>query len=545
MSALTRNGPRHRLQGMAVHSSHSATRARRRRAMPSRALGMRSRGRIPARSRGVALVIVLWITVSAGDDRARHGTGLPDRVDAGAQPAGAGQGARAWPTARSSARCTSICGRRSRKRSGFPNGAVHGWDEDGVKLAASIAYESGRIDLNFAREPLLKGLLMSAAGLKFEDAERHRRRDHGLARSRRLSSVRRGAEASDYKAAGRNYVPANANFETIEEVQRVLGMTPEIYAKIADLITVHSRQPGIDPAGASRGVLLAIPSLTPEIVDDYIARREDARSLNQPAPPLSQAVGYVSIGAAGFHVNGDRPHAGRRNVRPRRRRVSQPAIRSVRCSTSRGAKGRRWSYPAARTEVPPPTPGLPNRPRDETLTMATLEGLSPGDQVRRFWRWWTGELVALHSGRTSQLGPPAFGRCRWSCSEKGGFGIYRYDGKTWKRIAHGTGRLRAESLAKALAVAAALGADRSFRGRAAAGAVPVQDARHPAGRGGKPPQRAAVRARPAHAVQGRRGRIRLRGHRSQRALSASWSSGWSSRKSRRSPTRCRARRRRR
>jgi general secretion pathway protein K len=184
----------------------------------------------------------------------------------------------------------------------FPNGAVHGWEEDGAKLAVSLAYESGRIDMNVAREPLLKGLFMSAAGLQAEDAQRlvdcvMDWRDSDDAK--RLN----GAEAAEYRAAGRNYVPANSNFETIEEVQRVLGMTPEIYAKIADLITVHSRQPGIDPNGAMRGVLMSIPNMTAEIVDAFIQQREATRAAGQPAPPLPQAVGYVSIGTAGIHIN--------------------------------------------------------------------------------------------------------------------------------------------------------------------------------------------------------------------------------------------------
>jgi len=184
----------------------------------------------------------------------------------------------------------------------FPNGAVHGWEEDGVRYAVSLAWESGRIDVNVAREPLLKGLFMSAGGLPAEDTNRV---VDAILDWRDPDDAKRlnGAEAADYKAAGRNYVPANANFETIEEVQRVLGLTPEIYAKIADLITVHSRQPGIDPNGASRGVLLSIPNMTPEIVDAFIAQREIARASGQPAPPLPQAVGYVSIGTAGFHVN--------------------------------------------------------------------------------------------------------------------------------------------------------------------------------------------------------------------------------------------------
>lgn len=184
----------------------------------------------------------------------------------------------------------------------FPNAVVHGWEEDGAKLAVSLAYESGRIDMNFAREPLLRGLFTSAAGLKPDEV------DHlvdAIQDWRDPDDAKRtnGAEAADYKAAGRNYVPANTYFETTEELQRVLGMTPEIYAKIADLITVHSRQPGIDPIGASRAVLLAIPTLTPEVVDDYIQQREWARFNNQPLPPLPLAVGYTSAGASGFHVN--------------------------------------------------------------------------------------------------------------------------------------------------------------------------------------------------------------------------------------------------
>ena len=38
-----------------------------------------------------------------------------------------------------------------------------------------------------------------------------------------------GAEAADYQAAGSPYLPANALFETVPELQRVLGMTPALY----------------------------------------------------------------------------------------------------------------------------------------------------------------------------------------------------------------------------------------------------------------------------------------------------------------------------
>jgi general secretion pathway protein K len=258
-------------------------------------------GRGSARQRGIALVIVLWITILLAtialgmSQDSRTQTLLTRNQIAMAK-------ARALADGAVERAMYEQLMPPSPEKVWFPNGAVHSWEEDGAKLAVSLAYESGRIDMNVAREPLLKGLLTSSAGLKPEDADRL---VDAIMDWRDPDDAKRlnGAEAPEYRAAGRNYVPANANFETIEELQRVLGMTPEIYAKIADLITVHSRQPGIDPASASRSVLLAIPNITPEIIDAFIQQRDLARATNQPVPPLRQAVGYVSMGTSGFHVN--------------------------------------------------------------------------------------------------------------------------------------------------------------------------------------------------------------------------------------------------
>jgi general secretion pathway protein K len=258
-------------------------------------------GRGPRRQHGIALVLVLWITIllatiavgMSQDSRTQTLLTRNQLALAKARALADGAVERAMYEHLRPPFPDKVW---------FPNGAVHGWEEDGARFAVSLAYESGRIDINAAREPFLKGLFYSAAGLKSEEVDRL---VDAIMDWKDPDDAKRlhGAEAPEYRAAGRNYVPANANFETIEELQRVLGMTPDIYAKIADLITVHSRQPGIDPAGASRSVLLSIPNITAEVVDTYIQQRELARANNQPAPPLPQAVGYTSIGAAGFHVN--------------------------------------------------------------------------------------------------------------------------------------------------------------------------------------------------------------------------------------------------
>src|SRR5207247_3646980 len=94
--------------------------------------------------------------------------------------------------------------------------------------------------------------------------------------------------------SGLTYIPANAPFQTIEEIQLVLGMRPEIYRRIAPSITVFSRQAGVNPLLASREVLLAIPGMTTEAVDQYVAQREAARAAGQPLPPFAQAGSFTA-----------------------------------------------------------------------------------------------------------------------------------------------------------------------------------------------------------------------------------------------------------
>ena len=152
--------------------------------------------------------------------------------------------------------------------------------------------ESGKIDINAASDPLLKGLLQTAGGL---DSDTANKLVDIIGDWKDADDLRRpnGAEASDYQAAGLPYKPANAPFEAVAELQRVLGMTPALYSKLADSLTVHTRMAGVNPAYASRTVLLALPGATPEIVDTYLAQRRDALAAKlQPPPfPLGGGVG--------------------------------------------------------------------------------------------------------------------------------------------------------------------------------------------------------------------------------------------------------------
>jgi general secretion pathway protein K len=170
------------------------------------------------------------------------------------------------------------------------NGAVHEWSFDGLPVRVEVGDESGKIDINTAAEPLLRGLLQ-VAGATEEDAASL---VDAILDWRDVDSLKRvhGAEDADYRAAGLTYGPGNAQFQAIEELQLVLGMPPHIYRRIAPFITVFSRQPGVSSELAPREVLLAIPGVTSDIADAYIAQRDAARASGQPVPQMREAAAF-------------------------------------------------------------------------------------------------------------------------------------------------------------------------------------------------------------------------------------------------------------
>ena len=172
------------------------------------------------------------------------------------------------------------------------DGAAHEMAFDGALVRVEMRDESARIDVNTASDALLRGLLVSV-GLTDEEATRL---VDAIADWRDPDSLKRlnGAEEADYQAAGLPYKPANAPFQAMEEIQLVLGMRPDIYRRIAPMITVYSRQTGVATAAAPREVLLAIPGVTPEQVDAYIARRDDAIANRLPVPQFVEAGPYAS-----------------------------------------------------------------------------------------------------------------------------------------------------------------------------------------------------------------------------------------------------------
>lgn len=153
---------------------------------------------------------------------------------------------------------------------------------DGMEVHIALFNESGRIDLNTAGPELLDGLL---ATVEPDDALRARLTD-AIMDWRDGDDLRRlnGAEVDDYLAAGLNYGPANAPFTSVEELQRVLEMTPVLYRQIRHSLTLRNPRRGINPKFAPRQVLLALPGVSEITVDQFIKDRRARHEAGQPPP---------------------------------------------------------------------------------------------------------------------------------------------------------------------------------------------------------------------------------------------------------------------
>jgi general secretion pathway protein K len=254
----------------------------------------------PREQSGIALIIVLWLTVlltviASGFAFSMRSEALAAR--------NALSLAEARAAADGAVERTTFELQRPRNLPDVwqSDGTVHAWKDGEAEISAWAVDETARIDINSAGEPLLKGLLQNVGGLDSESAQRL---VDAISDWKDADDLARpnGAEAAEYRAAGLKYVPTNGPFATTGELQRVLGMTPALFAKIAGALTVYSRQPGINPFVASRQVLLALPAATPEAVDAYIAQRAAAFTDKLSVPPFPAAQGFMSGGSPVWRI---------------------------------------------------------------------------------------------------------------------------------------------------------------------------------------------------------------------------------------------------
>lgn len=173
----------------------------------------------------------------------------------------------------------------------LPDGSAHPWTFAEVPLAISVYNESSRIDLNQADANLLTALFVV---LGVPD-------DASAALADRILDWRdpddlkgpNGAEDPDYAAAGLPHGAKDGPFTSVEELRQVMGITPELYRRLAPELTVDSGVAQVDEQFASALVLAAVKGVTLEDAQLAVAER------NRPALPGAVPGGAVAAQGRG------------------------------------------------------------------------------------------------------------------------------------------------------------------------------------------------------------------------------------------------------
>jgi len=202
-------------------------------------------------------------------------------------------------------------------------------------FTVSMMDETGKIDINTLTDTsgiILKNLLTNS-GVPEENAETIV--DSILDWKDKTGGVMHrlhGAGDDYYMSLPNPYKAKHDNFDTLEELLLVKGMTYELLygdgkkKGVIDFLTVYSKSPIINVMAAPKEVLSAIPGITPEIADSIISSRGNQAGtpnfgnlLSNIQPPFNSFVGPTAsntftIDAAGYKGSAKQGYAVRATV---------------------------------------------------------------------------------------------------------------------------------------------------------------------------------------------------------------------------------------
>ena len=239
------------------------------------------------RQKGFALVLVLWVlsllTIMAGSFALsmRRETSII---------AGIRNHAQAMAVAESGiAMAEMMLLNPDRNKRWRADGSIYEINSADAKVRVRLLSEMGKIDINKADVTLLQGLMTYAP----IDTEQQTRLVSAILDWRDKDDLVHidGAEKKEYQDAGLSYQPRNKPFQTIEELQMVLGMNESVFKWIEALVTVYSGQPQVNLQQAAKEVLQVMPGLDPELLDSYIAARLESAINDLPVPAIPSISG--------------------------------------------------------------------------------------------------------------------------------------------------------------------------------------------------------------------------------------------------------------
>ena len=175
------------------------------------------------------------------------------------------------------------------------DGRPYQWRYGDAQVEVILIDEEGKLDINQADVPLLAGLLR-AVGVEQGETARLAAAIADWRDTDQLTQPAGGGEDPDYASAGLPYGAKDAEFESIAELQQVLGFTPAIYARLEPHVTVFTGRARPDPTFASAPVLDALGMNGRDVIAQ---RRSWDPATGQPAPGLPGQAS--NVGASGTY----------------------------------------------------------------------------------------------------------------------------------------------------------------------------------------------------------------------------------------------------
>lgn len=192
----------------------------------------------------------------------------------------------------------------------LPDGRPHRWRFGGAVVDVKIIDENGKIDLNQADLTLLTEFIRSFQ----PDPQQAARLAAAIVDWRDPDSLTQpagGGEDGDYASAGLPYGAKDAEFESVAELEQVLGFTPVLYAQMAPHLTVYSGRVRPDPAFASAQVLDAMGMDGAQVV---ASRERWNPASGLPAPTLPDGGALVGGSSGTYSIESRAQLADRREA---------------------------------------------------------------------------------------------------------------------------------------------------------------------------------------------------------------------------------------
>ena len=139
------------------------------------------------------------------------------------------------------------------------------------RVTVEYMSESARINLNMASRTMIAGLF-AALGTESGQAAQFA----GRVVAWRTAPKPNVPDEEDalYRAAGSNYLPRRAPFNSTEELSLVLGLPAALVERALPFVTVYSDMPEINVLDAAPEVIAALPGMTPARADAFLSQRD-------------------------------------------------------------------------------------------------------------------------------------------------------------------------------------------------------------------------------------------------------------------------------